>query len=183
VLYAFVVECFVYRDLSVWRDLPRVAVEAATMVGGFLIILGMALGFTNFLIYAEIPMRALAWVREHISSPLVFLLALNVFLLIVGALMDIYSAIFVVVPLIAPMGVAYGIDPVHLGIIFLANMELGYLMPPMGENLFLSSYRFKQPLTRVYLSTLPFMLILLVAVLLITYVPAMTLGLLRWSGS
>jgi len=97
--------------------------------------------------------------------------------------MDIYSAIFVVVPLIAPMGVAYGIDPVHLGIIFLANMELGYLMPPMGENLFLSSYRFKQPLTRVYLSTLPFMLILLVAVLLITYVPAMTLGLLRWSGS
>jgi TRAP-type C4-dicarboxylate transport system permease large subunit len=101
---------------------------------------------------------------------------LNCLLVVVGALMDIYSAIFVLVPLIAPMGVAYGIDPVHLGIIFLANMELGYLMPPMGENLFLSSYRFKQPLARIYLSTAPFVILLLIAVLLITYVPALTLG-------
>ena len=115
------------------------------------------------------------WVRTYIESPLVFLLALNLLLIVVGALMDIYSAIFVLVPLIAPMGVAYGIDPVHLGVIFLANMELGYLMPPMGENLFLSSYRFKQPLVRIYLSTAPFVILLLIAVLLITYVPALTM--------
>lgn len=182
VFYAFVVECFVYRDLSIRRDLPRIAVESATMLGGFLIILGVALGFTNYLVHAEIPMRALHWVSAHIESPIVFLLALNVFLLIVGALMDIYSAILVVVPLIAPMGLAYGIDPVHLGIIFLVNMELGYLMPPMGENLFLSSYRFNQSLTRVYLSTTPYLLLLLFAVLLITYVPFITLGLVNLIG-
>ena len=182
VFYAFVVECFVYRDLSIRRDLPRIAVESATMLGGFLIILGVALGFTNYLVHAEIPMRALHWVSAHIESPIVFLLALNVFLLIVGALMDIYSAILVVVPLIAPMGLAYGIDPVHLGIIFLVNMELGYLMPPMGENLFLSSYRFNQSLTRVYLSTTPYLLLLLGAVLLITYVPFITLGLVNLIG-
>lgn len=182
VFYAFVVECFVYRDLSIRRDLPRIAVESATMLGGFLIILGVALGFTNYLVHAEIPMLALHWVSAHIESPIVFLLALNVFLLIVGALMDIYSAILVVVPLIAPMGLAYGIDPVHLGIIFLVNMELGYLMPPMGENLFLSSYRFNQSLTRVYLSTTPYLLLLLGAVLLITYVPFITLGLVNLIG-
>ncbi len=182
VFYAFVVECFVYRDLSIRRDLPRIVVESATMLGGFLIILGVALGFTNYLVHAEIPMLALHWVSAHIESPIVFLLALNVFLLIVGALMDIYSAILVVVPLIAPMGVAYGIDPVHLGIIFLVNMELGYLMPPMGENLFLSSYRFNQSLTRVYLSTTPYLLLLLGAVLLITYVPFITLGLVNLMG-
>ena len=179
VLYAFVVECFIHRDLKVGADIPRIAVESATMVGGFLIILGMALGLTNYLMDAQIPMHALAWVRAHVDSPLLFLLALNVFLVIIGALMDIYSAIFVVVPLITPMAAAYGIDPIHLGIIFLANMELGYLMPPMGENLFLSSYRFKQPLTRVYASTGPYIVFLAVAVLLITYVPSMTLWLVE----
>jgi C4-dicarboxylate transporter, DctM subunit len=171
VLYALVVECFVYRDLSVRRDLPRIAVECSTLAGGFLIILGAALGFTNFLIHAEIPTLALHWARLHIQSPLLFLLALNGFLIVIGALMDIYSAILVIVPLITPMGLAYGIDPVHLGIVFLANMELGYLMPPMGENLFLSSYRFKQPLSKIYLATVPYSLMLLGAVLLITYLP------------
>ena len=175
VLYALVVEVFVYRDLKLRRDLPRILVETTTLVGGFLIILSAALGFTNYLIHAEVPAYALSWVRAHIESPLVFLLALNLLLIAVGALMDIYSAIFVFVPLIAPMGVAYGIDPVHLGVIFLANMELGYLMPPMGENLFLASYRFREPLSRVYLSTIPFVLILLAAVLVITYVPSLTL--------
>ena len=182
VLYSFIVEVFVYKDLRVFADLPRIVVESATLTGGFLIILGMALGFTNYLVYDEIPMRALHWVQAHIDSPIVFLLALNLFLIIVGALMDIYSAILVVVPLITPIGAAYGIHPVHLGIIFLANMELGYLMPPMGENLFLASYRFKQSLTRVYLSTGPYLLILLAAVLLITYVPSLTLGLLHLMG-
>jgi C4-dicarboxylate transporter, DctM subunit len=171
VLYALVVECFVYGDLGVRRDLPRIAVECSTLSGAFLIILGAALGFTNFMIHAEIPALALDWAKLHIHSPLVFLLALNVFLIVIGALMDIYSAILVIVPLITPMGLAFGIDPVHLGIVFLANMELGYLMPPMGENLFLSAYRFKQPLSRIYVSTVPYSIILLAAVLLITYLP------------
>ncbi len=182
VLYAFIVECFVYKDLSIRRELPDVMVQSATLIGSVLIILGVALGFTNFLIDADIPFLALEWVESHIESKLVFLLALNVFLLIVGCLMDIYSAILVVVPLIAPMGVAYGVDPVHLGIIFLANLELGYLTPPVGMNLFLSSLRFEQPLTSVYRATLPFLLIMGVGVLLITYVPELTLTLVRLAG-
>jgi len=177
VLYAFVLECFVYKDLRVGRDIGRITVESATLVGGFLIILGVALGLTNYLVDAQIPMHALAWAQTHIESPLVFLLALNLFLLIVGALMDIYSAIFVVVPLIAPIGIAFGIDPVHLGIIFLANLELGYLTPPVGLNLFLASYRFDAPLTTLFRSVLPFWLLLLLGVLLITYLPIMTLAL------
>jgi tripartite ATP-independent transporter DctM subunit len=179
VLYTFVVECFIERGLSVRRDLPGIFVECATLVGGFMIILSVAFGFTNFLILAEIPTMALEWVQAHIESPLVFLLALNLFLIAVGALMDIYSAIVVVVPLIAPIAMAYGIDPVHLAIIFLANMELGYLMPPMGENLFLSSYRFNKPLTEVYRSTLPYTALLFATVLLITYVPSLTLWLVH----
>jgi tripartite ATP-independent transporter DctM subunit len=182
VFYAFVIECLIFRDLSITRDLPKVIIESATLIGGFMIILAVALGFTSFLIFGEVPMHALTWVQAHIESPLLFLLALNVMLIIVGALMDIYSAILVIVPLIAPMATAYGIDPVHLGIIFLANMELGYLMPPMGENLFLSAYRFEQPLSRIYRSTLPYVVMLLIAVLLITYVPGLTLWLVEWTG-
>ncbi len=176
VLYALMVECFVYKDLRATADLPRIAVECTTLAGGFLIILGVALGFTNYLTHAEIPIQAVHWARAHIDSPLLFLLALNGFLLAVGAVMDIYSSILVVVPLITPMAAAYGIDPVHLGIIFLANMELGYLTPPMGENLFLSSYRFQQPLGRIYRFTLPYCVMLLVTVLLITYVPGLSRG-------
>ena len=173
---ALLIECVVYRNLSPRKHLPKVFVECSTLIGGFMIILCVALGFVYYLTLVEIPTMALEWVQAHIESPLVFLLALNLLLIMVGALMDIYSAIVVVVPLIIPMAAAYGIDPVHLGIIFLANMELGYLMPPMGENLFLSSYRFDKPLTQVYRSTLPYVLILLGVVLLITYVPIFTLG-------
>ena len=180
VAYALLVECLVYKDLGIFRDLPRIFGECASLVGGFMIILCVALGFTEFLILAEVPTQALDWVQTHIDSPWLFLLALNLFLIIVGALMDIYSAVIVVVPLIAPMAAVYGIDPTHLGIIFLANMELGYLMPPMGENLFLASYRFDQSLTKVYRSTLPYVVILLIAVLLITYVPSLTLWLVGW---
>ncbi len=180
VAYALLVECLVYKDLDIFRDLPRIFGECAGLVGGFMIILCVALGFTEFLILAEVPTQALDWVQTHIDSPWLFLLALNLFLIIVGALMDIYSAVIVVVPLIAPMAAVYGIDPTHLGIIFLANMELGYLMPPMGENLFLASYRFDQSLTKVYRSTLPYVVILLIAVLLITYVPSLTLWLVGW---
>lgn len=179
VLYSLLAECVIHRDVSFRRDLPRVFVDCATLIGGFLIILGVALGLTNYLIDADVPTRALAWVQDHIESRLLFLLVLNLFLLAVGALMDIYSAIFVVVPLITPMAAAYGIDPIHLGIIFLANLELGYLTPPMGENLFLASLRFNKPVLSVFRTTLPFMIIVAFGVLLITYVPAMTLGLVH----
>ena len=181
-LYAFVVETFVYRDLGVRRDAARVMSECGILVGGVLLILGVALGFTNYLIDAQVPARAVLWVKTTISSPLVFLLLLNLFLLVVGCLMDIFSAIVVVAPLIAPMGEAFHIDPVHLGIIFLANMELGYLTPPVGMNLFLSSYRFQKPLMEVYRAVVPMLLVLLFGVLIITYVPALTTLLPRWAG-
>ena len=174
-VYAITIECIVHKQLSLRRAIFRIPVECATLVGGFLIILGMALGFTNYLILAEIPMQVLDLVQTHGQSPFIFLLALNFLLVIVGGLLDIYSAIFVVVPLITPLAASYGIDPVHLGIIFLANLELGYLTPPMGENLFLSALRFNRPLTTLFRSTVPFWLILLAGVLLITYVPAMSL--------
>jgi len=180
VLYAFVIEFFVFKDLHIRRDVPRILTECTTLVGGFMIILSVALGFTSYLIFEDVPTQALGWVESHISSPWAFLLALNLFLIACGALMDIYSAIIVVVPLITPIAASYGIDPVHLGIVFLANMELGYLMPPMGENLFLSAYRFDKPLLEVYRSTLPYALILLLAVLAITYIPALTLWPVEW---
>ena len=178
--YAVFIEVFVYRDLSLSRDLPRVARDCSSLVGAVLIILGVAMGFTAYLVDAEVPEAALEWVKGDIESKWVFLLALNVFLLLVGCLMDIFSAIVVVVPLILPIGRHFGIDPVHLGIIFLANLELGFLTPPVGMNLFLSSVRFKKRLFQVYGSAIPFLLILVVAVLLITYLPELTLAPVRW---
>jgi C4-dicarboxylate transporter, DctM subunit len=142
----------------------------------------VALGFTNYLVDAEIPTRTLDWATASIHSPLVFLALLNLFLLVVGCLMDIFSAIIVVVRLLVPLGEAFGIDPVHLGIIFLANLELGYLTPPVGMNLFLSSYRFHKPMPEVYRSVVPMLIVLLIGVLLITYLPAMTLWLPNWIG-
>ena len=181
-LYAFVVETLVYRDLKVGRDAPRVMAECGLLVGGVLLILGVALGFTNYLIDAQVPNRALEWVTASIQSRWVFLLLLNLVLLVVGCLMDIFSAIVVVVPLMVPMGAAFGIDPVHLGIIFLANLELGYLTPPVGMNLFLSSYRFGKPLPVVYRAAFPMLLVLLVGVLLITYIPPLSTTLPHWLG-
>jgi tripartite ATP-independent transporter DctM subunit len=178
-VYALLVEVVFHRTLGLVKDVPRVGIECATLIGGFLIILSVALGFTSYLILLEVPVTLVTWVRAHIDSPLLFLLALNGLLILAGAMMDIYSSIVVFVPLITPLAAAYGIDPVHLGIIFLANMELGYLMPPMGENLFLSSYRFERPLSEVYRSTLPYTLIVLAVVLLITYVPGLTLWLVH----
>jgi C4-dicarboxylate transporter, DctM subunit len=176
-LYAFIVECWVYRDLKLRRDLPRVMTECGLLVGAILIILGVALGFTGYLIQAQVPAQLITWVKSSVHSPLVFLLALNFFLLIVGCLMDIFSAIIVVVPLMVPLGAAFGINPVHLGIIFLANLELGYLTPPVGMNLFLSSYRFNKPMPQVCSSIVPILLVLLGGVLLITYVPFMSTAL------
>jgi C4-dicarboxylate transporter, DctM subunit len=176
-LYAFVVECWIYRDLNITRDVPRVMTECGLLVGAILVILGVALGFTGYLIQAQVPEQLITWVKGSVHSPFVFLLALNFFLLIVGCLMDIFSAIVVVVPLMIPLGAAFGINPVHLGIIFLANLELGYLTPPVGMNLFLSSYRFNKPMPQVSISIIPILLVLLGGVLLITYIPFMSTAL------
>jgi tripartite ATP-independent transporter DctM subunit len=168
------VETFVYRDLRLFKDVPRVMTECGVLMGGVLLILGVALGFTYFLIDAHIPDEGVAWATSTIHSRWVFLLVLNLFLLVVGCLMDIYSAIVVVVPLMVPIAIAFGIDPVHLGIIFLANLELGFLTPPVGMNLFLSSYRFNKPMTEITRATLPMLGVLAAGVLLITYVPPLS---------
>lgn len=173
--YAFVIETVVYRDLHIFKDLPRVIGECGLLVGGVLLILGVAMGFTNYLIDAQIPDMAVEWATANIKSPWVFLLALNAFLIVVGCLMDIYSAIIVVVPLIVPVALAFGINPVHLGIIFMANLELGFLTPPVGMNLFLSSYRFNKSVPTVIRSVIPLLILLAVGVLFITYVPGLTL--------
>jgi C4-dicarboxylate transporter, DctM subunit len=173
-LYAFLIEAVLHRDLKIFRDIPRVMTECGLLIGGVLLILGVALGFTNYLVDAEVPAHAVAWTARTIHSPVVFLLALNLFLLIVGCLMEIYPAIVVEVPLLVPLGAAYGIDPIRLGIIFLANMELGYLTPPVGLNLLMSSYRFRKPVGEVLRAVLPVVVVMSVGVLLITYLPFLT---------
>ena len=181
-LYAFVVETFVYRDFKRAGDIPRVMAEAGLLVGGVLLILGVALGFTNYLVDAQVPTRAVEWVTGVVKSKYAFLLALNLCLLAVGCVMDMYSAIIVVAPLIVPLAMAYGVDPVHLGIIFLANMELGLLTPTVGLNIFLSSYRFGKPVLQVSRAVIPMQCVLLIGVLLITYLPPLTTFLPHWLG-
>ena len=182
VFYAFVVECFVYRGISLRRDFVRVAVECCTVIGGVLLIVGVAQGLTNYLVDAHVPDLLTDWAQSHIHSRYAFLLMLNVILILKGSFMDVFSAIIVLVPLISPIAAGFGIDPIQLGIIFLANLELGYLTPPVGLNLCLSAYRFKQSMASVYRATFPFYLILLVGVLLITYVPWLTMAQVRWFG-
>jgi tripartite ATP-independent transporter DctM subunit len=181
-LYAFAVEACIHRDFKGPREILRVMAECGLLVGGVLLILGVALGLTNYLIDAQIPTLALEWVTGAVKSKYTFLLAVNLCLLAVGCVMDMYSAIVVVVPLIVPLGVAYGIDPVHLGIIFLANMELGLLTPTVGINIFLSSYRFGKPVLQVSRAVIPMQCVLVVGVLLITYLPPLTTLLPSWFG-
>lgn len=178
-LYTVVIETLIHRELGLRRDMPRILVECGVMVGGIFIILACAMGLTNYLIDAEIPVRGADWVQSGIASKALFLLALNAFLVVVGCLMDVFSAIVVVVPLILPVADAFGVDRVHLGIIFLANMELGYLTPPVGMNLFVACFRFQRPLMDIYKAAVPFLIILLAGVLLITYVPWLAIGLLQ----
>ena len=172
--YAFVVETFVYRDLNLLKDTTRVMTECSLLVGGVLLILGVAMGLSNYLIFEQIPSRAVEWVTASIDSRWLFLLSLNLSLLLVGCIMDIFSAIVVVAPLIIPLGLAYGIDPIHLGIIFLANLELGYMTPPVGMNLFISSYRFEKSLPTIIRSVSPIFLVRLIGVLIITFVPVLS---------
>ena len=178
VIYVLIVELIIYKDIS-WNNLPRIVVECATLIGGVLIILGVAMGLTSFLVDAQVPMKLLAFVKSTVSSPWIFLLFLNLLLLIVGALMDIFSAIIVIVPLIVPLSTHFGINPVHLAVIFLANLELGFLTPPVGMNLFLSAYRFDKSMPVIYKATLPFFLIRFAIVLVITFIPVLSLIFLR----
>jgi C4-dicarboxylate transporter DctM subunit len=180
--YAFMVETFVYRDFKGPRKVAEVMAECGLLVGGVLLILGVALGFTNYLIDAQIPSRMVEWVTSTVHSKYTFLLALNVCLLLVGCVMDMFSAIVVVVPIIVPLGLAYGVDPVHLGIIFLANMELGLLTPTAGINIFLSSYRFGKPVLQISRAVIPMQCVILVGLVLITYWPALTTFLPQWLG-
>jgi tripartite ATP-independent transporter DctM subunit len=173
-LYVLVVEVFIHREIGV-RALVDIMRESMVMVGGIILILAAALALTNVIIDAEVPTRIFNLVQAHISSKIMFLIFLNVFLLILGALLDIFSAIIIMVPIILPVAQNYGIDPVHLGIIFLANMEIGYITPPVGMNLFIGSYRFGKPVDSLYKASLPFMVVLLAAVLVITYWPWLTL--------
>jgi len=173
-LYALFIQTVVHRDLKLFRDVPRVMIECGLLVGGILLILGTAMGFTNFLITEHAPEKLADWATATIHSPWLFLLALNLVLILVGGLIEIYAAIVVVVPLLVPIGVAFNIDPVHLGIIFLANMELGYLAPPVGLNLLLASYRFNKPILEIMRAVLPMLAVQFVGVLLITYVPWLT---------
>lgn len=172
--YAFIVAVFIHRDLHLSRDCPRVMTEAGLLVGGILLILSVALGLTNFLIDAQIPNALADWAEAHVQSRWLFLLGLNVVLIIVGSVVEIFAAIMIVAPLLVPIGLRLGIDPVHLGIIFLANMELGFLAPPFGLNLLLASSRLKRPVGEVARATMPLLMVMFLGVLLITYVPALT---------
>ena len=177
-VYVVIVEVFIYRDIG-WKDLPEIMKKSMVLVGAVLIILGAAMGLTNYLIDAEIPMQMLEFFKLHIESKILFLIVLNLFLLVVGCTMGIFSALIVVVPLLSPMAQAYGIDPFHLGIIFLANLEIGASIPPLGINLFIASIRLERPVLRLYVASLPFIAILLIALALITYIPWLSLVLLK----
>ena len=173
-LYALFVEVFVLREIRL-KDLPGIMRESMLLVGGILVILGVSLASTNIMIDAGVPQQLLEWVRGLVDSKTSFLLLLLVFLLVLGAILDIFSALVLVVPLILPVAAQYGIDPIHLGIVFLAAMQLGYLTPPVGLNLFIASYRFERSITEVYSATFPFLVILLVSVVVITFWPALSL--------
>ena len=177
-VYVFLVEVVIYRDIK-WRELPQVMRKSMVLVGGILIILGAALGFTNYLIDAEVPMKLFNLFKAYTDSPFVFLILLNLFLLVVGCLLDIFSALIVVVPLITPVANAYGINPIHLGIIFLANLQIGALTPPIGMSLFISSLRFEKPMSKIIMASLPFIAVLLFVLAIITYVPWLSLALLK----
>ena len=177
-MYVMVVEVFIYKEIKI-SQLPSIMRDSMVMVGGILLILGVALASTNFLIDAEVPMHLFNLIQAHVTSKIVFLILLNILLLILGAILDIFSALVIMIPIILPVAVNYGIDPVHLGIIFLANMQIGYFTPPVGMNLFIASYRFDKSITELYQAAIPFMIVLLAALLVITYWPALSLFLIQ----
>jgi tripartite ATP-independent transporter DctM subunit len=177
-LYVLVVEVFIYREIKI-SQLVGYMRDSMIIVGGILLILGVSLAFTNFLIDAEVPMKMFSLIQTYIANKIVFLILLNVMLFLLGAILDIFSALVIMVPLILPVAISYGIDPIHLGIIFLANMQIGYFTPPVGMNLFIASYCFEKPVAEIYKATIPFMIGLLLSVMLITYWPDLSMVLLR----
>ncbi|MEC7640716.1 MAG: TRAP transporter large permease subunit [Nitrospinota bacterium] len=179
VVYVIIVESAIYKDIHPVDELPRLMRDSMILVGTIIIILGAAMGFTSYLIDEQIPMQLLAFMKQYIDSPLTFLMVLNVFLLLVGCMMDIFSAIIVVVPLIIPIAKSFDVNMVHLGIVFLTNLEIGYSTPPVGINLFIASSRFSEPVVRLYRATLPFLCLRLAGLLLITYLPSLSLFLPR----
>ena len=181
VLYVLVVEVLILREVPL-KKLPDIMRDSMVLVGGVLIILAVSLASTNYLIDTEVPVKLFEFVKSKIDSQLTFLILLNVFLLMLGMILDVFSALVIMIPLILPMAVGYGIHPIHLGIIFLANMQIGYFTPPVGMNLFIASYRFRKPVTELYTSTIPFMFILMAAVLVITYWPELTMYLVENKG-
>ena len=181
--YVFIIVVFVYRDMNLKNDVPRVMKESMILVGAILAILGTAFGLTNYLIDEQVPQRLFELVQANIESRVTFLLILNGFLLLVGMMMDIFSAIIVVVPLILPIAAEFGVNPLHLGIIFLTNLEIGYLTPPVGLNLFLSSLRFEKPILHITKAVLVFMGLMLAALLVITYIPDLSLWLVSILGT
>lgn len=177
-LYVLIVEIFIYKEISILA-LKKITLDSMQMVGSILLILGVSMAFTNYLIDAEVPAHLFTWVKASVDSKFAFLLLLNLFLLMLGAILDIFSALIIVVPLILPMAMGYGIHPLHLGVIFLANMQIGYFTPPVGMNLFIASYRFNKPIIEICLATLPFMLVLFIAVIIITYIPWLSIWFLN----
>ncbi len=174
-VYVLVLEGVIHREIHLGRNLFPLLRDAAVLIGSILIILSVAMGLTNLLIDAQVPMKILDWMEHHVDSRLQFLILLNIFLLVVGCMMDIFSAIVVVVPLILPIAARYGVDPVHLGIIFLANLEIGYSTPPVGINLFIASQRFGRPILSLFRAAIPFLFLMLIWLALVTYVPAISL--------
>ena len=175
VVYVLIIETWVYKDIHPLRQLPQLMINSMVLVGTILIILGTAMGFTSYLVDEQVPMQAMEFMKFYIDDQLTFLIVLNVFLLIVGCMMDIFSAIIVIVPLIVPIAQSYDVNMVHLGIIFLTNLEIGYSTPPVGINLFIASSRFSEPVLRLYRATLPFLGLRLTGLLMITYFPALSL--------
>ncbi len=173
--YVFLLEMVIHRNITRPRAVYRILRDTSVLVGSILIILGVAMGLTNLLIDAQVPMHLLSYLELHIDSPLQFLILLNLFLLVVGCMMDIFSAIVVVVPLLLPLATRYGIDPIHLGVIFLANLEIGYNTPPVGINLFIASQRFGKSIVTLFRASLPFLTLMLIWLLVITYIPVITL--------
>jgi len=178
-MYAFIVEVFIYRDLKITKDVPRVIRASMIVVGGIFVILGSAMGLTNYLVDEQVPMKILAWMQIYIRERWLFLLLLNVFLIIVGAVLDVFSALIVVLPLVVPIAKSFGIDPVHMAIIFITNLEIGYSAPPAGINLFIASFRFRKPVMSLARSALPFLIVLIIGLMIITYVPDLSLFLIK----
>ncbi|MCX6113570.1 MAG: TRAP transporter large permease, partial [Proteobacteria bacterium] len=173
-IYVLIVEVFIYRDISIKKDLVRVIKDSCVLTGGLMVIIGMAMAFTNYLVEKEVPFMLVNIMKEHLASKISFLMILNVLLIII-CMIDNFSAILVVVPLIIPVANSFGVNPLHLGVIFLINLEIGFLTPPIGLNVFISSYRFKKNILEIFRATLPFYIILVICLLLVTYIPWLTL--------